>query len=148
MNEVSPGVIMLPSESAQGVENPVLESSQISHSGPSFIGRGMELLWNMRGIGWKFGTGTGVYVAKDSRDLSNRSIFLRQTLLSIMYHFLVADVSNSILVHSGVRLPGGTLFGLGRNRSESVLISTFLSVTASFYLSYSEFNSLLLKCGR
>lgn len=140
MNEVAPGVAAPLSETASDCQDLIKSrSSQTSRiTASSFLGNGLELLWNIRGIGWKFGSGTGVYVTKDRRNLSDRSIFLRQTLLSIATHILVIDVSNSILAYSGVRAPGGTLFGRGSNALESLIISTFLASLASIYLSYSE----------
>lgn len=147
MNEVSPGVTEVEndeginsSRSAERKGSPDSVPSQTAQPHPLrlFVANALELSTCIRGIGWKFGTGTGLYVAKDWRDLSNRSVFLRQTLRSIVIHFLIVDTSNSILARSGVRRPGGTVFGRGRNAIESSIISTFLTLLTGTFLIYGE----------
>lgn len=48
------------------------------------------------------------HIAKDRRDLSDRSTSLRQTLHFIIWNFLVFGAINSILAHSDLRRPGFT----------------------------------------
>lgn len=144
INEIAPGVVQTALQPTGDPNDHGSQNSSGSLSRPppaslsirAFFWRAFELLSNTRGVGWKFGTGTGVYVAKDTRDLSNRSTFLRQTLRQIVQHALIIDVINSVLAHSDLRRPSGTVFGRGRNPVESLIISTFLSLSTGTLLLY------------
>ncbi|KAF8312205.1 hypothetical protein DL93DRAFT_2098346 [Clavulina sp. PMI_390] len=149
VGEVEPGVRQVPSSNGNGKHNnkakTPCEDPQHLSSSPNFLLRGSELLLNARGIGWKFGTGTGVYWAPDPRDLSSRSTYLRQTLWEILKSYILLDVLNSILAHSNIRVAGGTIFGRGGNWLESLAISTFLTlVTGTFLVIGFNFSQLAL----
>lgn len=137
LNEITPGIVAdLKADAAPSVEDFSLSSVPAPPSLSSvlsFLGNGLELIWNIRGVGWKFGRVANIHVAKDWRDLSDRSTFLRQTLHSIVWTFLVLDVTNSILAHSDLRRPGGTMHGRGSNIVESLLISTFHTLLTIIY---------------
>lgn len=133
LNEVAPGVLAEPkseeTESSKEQSSPAPTSRTPVFPSPlAFFGNGLELITNLRGIGWKFGKENHIYVAKDTRDVTNRSVFLRQTLQSIMWQGLSLDIAQAILAHADIRHPGATMFGRGRNAAESVLISTVLTV--------------------
>lgn len=137
MNEVAPGVLKAPAKD----ENGSPEKSDVSSSAPpppttvySFIANALELIWSPRGVGWKFGTGSGVYIHKDWRNLDSKSVFMRQTLVSIVKWFIALDVSNAIVEQAGIRVPGGTLFGRGRNTVESLLIAMLLTHATNFVI--------------
>jgi len=55
-------------------------------------------------------------------------------VISIAWHYITADVSNSILAHAGLRVHGGTIFGRGRNTVESLAISTFLTAVTGVFM--------------
>ncbi|KAF8312207.1 hypothetical protein DL93DRAFT_2082308 [Clavulina sp. PMI_390] len=112
------------------------ENAQLASASSSsnFFLRAFELLLNPRGIGWKFGTGSGIYCAPDWRNLSSRYAFLKQTLWQIGGNFLLLDMVNSILDRSNVRVAGGTIFGRGGNWMESLAISTWLTVLTGLFL--------------
>ncbi|KDQ11094.1 hypothetical protein BOTBODRAFT_190046 [Botryobasidium botryosum FD-172 SS1] len=68
-----------------------------------------ELLCNLRGIGWDFGTGAGIHIPKTSRDISSRPRFLAQTVISLALNFLAADLLDSALkLVPGLGTPEGT----------------------------------------
>jgi hypothetical protein len=73
---------------------------------------GLELLVNLRGIGWEFGTGTGIYIPPHTRDISNRSRFVQQTFRSLILNFLAVDLIESFLkfIPSGAGATGGTIY--------------------------------------
>ncbi|KDQ11100.1 hypothetical protein BOTBODRAFT_466154 [Botryobasidium botryosum FD-172 SS1] len=66
----------------------------------------------VRGIGWDFGTGSGLYVASTSRNVKNRSQFLFQTLTSAFQYYLSVDLLNTFLkLIPGVGTPeGGSIY--------------------------------------
>lgn len=152
INEIAPGVVKsAPRPKSEGEKDCAPSDSSVPLSQPpesfsfrSFFARALELLSNTRGVGWKFGTGTGVYVAKDTRDLSNRSAFLRQTLYSIIWHIMILDTLNSVLARSDLRRPRGTVFGRGKNPIESLAISTFLTLATGSLLLFGGYSSVIL----
>lgn len=143
MNESAPGVLK-PTDSASADEKTQTPKPQ-RFSIFSFFYNAFELLINMRGLGWQFGTGTGLFVAEDPRDTSSKYTFLRDTLRNIFTHYLIADVCNYILVYYDVRKPGGSLFGRGRNPVESAIISAGLTMVTSVFMVKSECRSQLGK---
>jgi len=147
VNEISPGVLK-PESQKNGQEKDGVEPvSRPAAPEPqpvtirSFFSNALELLGNLRGIGYQHGSGTGVYVAKETRDLSSRSAFLRESVLLIAWNYITADVANSILTWFGLREYGSTLFGHGRNQAESLAISMFLTVVTCVY--FTQFVNLL-----
>lgn len=84
-----------------------------------------EALASLRGIGWQFGTGTGLYVPKDWRDTSSRRTFALQTLGSWLAMFTMFDVLTSLikLVPGVGTTQGGSIFAFGSNVFEKYAIS-------------------------
>jgi hypothetical protein len=89
--------------------NTTADSSFVHRFVPLPLREAFEVMVDMRGVGWTFGK--GVYVPKESRPL-NRDAFLRMTLLSCLWNFLVLDFLESTLKlfpHVGTT-SGGTIF--------------------------------------
>lgn len=99
----------------------------------SFVSDASELLYSQRGIGWKFGTGTGLHVAPDWRDTADRSTFLRQTLRALAWNYIILDCLNAAL-SSFANAGGRSIFGHGSNLFENFLISTLLHCMTGFFL--------------
>lgn len=101
-----------------------------------FIRDAFELMLNARGIGLKFGTGSGVHIPKDRRDISNRAVYLRQTFFSVLWNYLLYDLLNTILLCvPGLRgRAGGSIFAYGSNLYEKVLISTSIQLVTGVFL--------------
>ncbi|KAF8323285.1 hypothetical protein DL93DRAFT_2223221 [Clavulina sp. PMI_390] len=139
MNEIAPGVVV-PAAGEDGTkEESTLPTPIVSKENWSIFAillDGLELLSNLRGIGYKHGTGTGIYVEPDWRDRTDRRRYLRQTVVTGLWWFLLVDSTNSILKHANVRVPGGTIFGRGRNFWESAIISTALAQLTAVCLGY------------
>ncbi|KIY46682.1 hypothetical protein FISHEDRAFT_66353 [Fistulina hepatica ATCC 64428] len=76
---------------------------------PSGLYDALELLFNCRGIGWKFGE--GVYVPKEDRPLE-RGAFLRSTFLRFVWNFFLLDVCETVVkLIPGIGSPsGGSIF--------------------------------------
>lgn len=141
LNEVRPGSLQQPlSPYNQGlnVSNGTRYGHLPRHITPtSFLTGGIEYLTSVRGIGWKFGTGTGLHVADDWRDTSDRQTFLRQTLVSVVKSFFILDALNTALGRiPGLRVigGGGSLFAYGSNPIETAIISTTLHCMTGFLL--------------
>lgn len=68
-----------------------------------------EIIFTMRGIGWDFGK--GVYVPKESRSLE-RGPFLRATMLSLLWNYIVIDILNSLFkfIPRAGTYSGGSIF--------------------------------------
>ncbi|KAH9929800.1 uncharacterized protein B0H18DRAFT_996321 [Fomitopsis serialis] len=60
---------------------------------PQWFRDASDIIFTMRGIGWDFGK--GVYVPKESRSLE-RGPFLRATVLSLLWNYIVIDVLDSL----------------------------------------------------
>lgn len=105
-----------------------------------FIYDGLELLFNARGIGWEFGTGEGLYIPKETRNVQNRMIFCLQTLFSILIHFLIMDIVDTILrATPGLGTPsGGSIFAFGSNTLEKYAISTGLHLITVIMISVGQ----------
>lgn len=90
-----------------------------------------ETLANLRGIGWQFGTGTGVYVPQDWRDTSSRWEFARQTLVSWLMYFTMFDLLTSLLkLVPGIgTTAGGSIFAFG---GDSLLAKYAISTSIEF----------------
>lgn len=148
VNEVAPGVVAGSKlDDTTSLEPSSLSSAPAPPSASSvlsFLGNGFELIWNVRGVGWKFGQVAKVHIAKDWRDLSDRSTFLRQTVQSIFWNFLVLDITNSILAHADLRRPGGSTLRRGNTIVESLLISSFYQVLIMTYVMTCEDDLTLL----
>ncbi|KZT08763.1 uncharacterized protein LAESUDRAFT_735884 [Laetiporus sulphureus 93-53] len=76
---------------------------------PQGIRDAFEVAFTMRGIGWDFGV--GLYVPPDPRP-QERGPFLKATASSLLWHYLIVDICNSLLkLTPGVGSPsGGSMF--------------------------------------
>lgn len=72
----------------------------------------LELFFSFRGIGWDFGTGTGLYVPAHTHDTSCRRTFLLQTLRLALMYFLGLDFIHTFIgLLPGIGSPeGGSIF--------------------------------------
>lgn len=139
-NEITPGVYEHSSEkaglanghSSTGSPNSFLSSIP----GVSFLAGGFELVAAIRGIGWKFGSGTGLYVPPDRRDRSNKGAFIAKSLVYFTYHMVLAD-----LMQSSIRMLfpdiwdlNTSIFGRGSNFLESAAISTAIHCASGLFI--------------
>lgn len=74
-----------------------------------------EALASMRGIGWQFGSGTGLFIPPEWRDTTSRARFVQQTIISLLIHFTLFDVITSLikLVPGIGTTDGGSIFAFG-----------------------------------
>ncbi|KAG8927691.1 hypothetical protein FRC02_007917 [Tulasnella sp. 418] len=105
LSELAPGVPKDP-EFAEIVENESLSRAFYRGATDS-----IEILFNIRGIGYDFGTGSGLTLPEVRKAKDNRIIWIRQTICDIVNNFIWMD-----LMHTIVKLqpwvPGvGTLTG-------------------------------------
>ena len=63
----------------------------------SLIYDGAELVFSIRGIGWDYGTGTGLHVPQQWKNVNNRMVFILQAVMTLAFHTLVADFLCTIL---------------------------------------------------
>ncbi|KZT73256.1 hypothetical protein DAEQUDRAFT_461423 [Daedalea quercina L-15889] len=94
-----------------------------------------EVIFTMRGIGWDFGK--GVYVPKESRPLE-RGPFLRTTVLSMIYNYLVIDVLNSFfkLVPRVGTYHGGSIFLPELSPLRRYALSSAIHLATGFIIQY------------
>lgn len=90
-----------------------------------------EALASLRGIGWQFGSGTGLYVPPEWRDTTSRSRFVQQTLISWLIHFTLFDLLTSLIkLVPGIGTPnGGSIFAFG---GDNVFKKYAISATIEF----------------
>ncbi|EJD50974.1 hypothetical protein AURDEDRAFT_112049, partial [Auricularia subglabra TFB-10046 SS5] len=118
---------------------PAVEREQSVHkphrSWGAFVGLrdAIELLCAVRGIGWDFGSGTGLHVPTPTRPLE-RSAFLRATIRSTILSFLVLDHLEAFLkLWPGVNQPaGGSIFYADLPPLERYAVSTTLHTCTGF----------------
>jgi hypothetical protein len=103
----------------------------------TFVSDALELFYSHRGIGWKFGTGTGLHVAPDWRNTADRDIFLHQTLRALAWNYIILDCLNTALSNFaglGATDGGQSIFGHGSSLFETLLVSTVLHCMTGFFL--------------
>jgi hypothetical protein len=114
-----------------------------THQGPpkplsiaSFFLDGLELASSIRGIGWQFGSGTGLKLPQEWKDTSNKRKFVFQTLLFLLGRLLLADALATSLheLSPDIWAPGNSIFGRGRTLLESWLISTAIHCAAGLVI--------------
>lgn len=136
MGEISPGVLGRSSQS-NGNRKQSAQTRTVRTKLISFASDALELLYSYRGIGWEFGTGTGLYVAPDWRNTADRDTYLRQTLRALAWNYIALDFQSTALrSFAGWKLTGDgrSIFGNGSNFFESYLISSVLHLMTGFFI--------------
>jgi hypothetical protein len=137
--EIAPGLVAVKAETGSASTSP----SQLTRTQESSLD-GLELLSAVRGIGWKFGTGSHVHIPPEWRDTSNRMRWVVQTLLSTFAFFLVTDFfESSLKAFPGIgTAKGGSMFVFGRNVWEKYAISTLIEILTGYGIIAGTFVSL------
>lgn len=110
----------------------------------SFLYDGLELIFNLRGVGWEFGTGAGLQVPKQTRNVNNRAVFILQTIRGTMLQLFAIDVADTIL-RSYLGQSGGSIFAFGGNVFEKYAISTCLHIASGVIIVAGQFTCLFLE---
>jgi len=106
----------------------------------SLIYDGAELVFSIRGIGWDYGTGTGLYVPRQWKNVNNRMVFILQAIMTLAFYTLVADFLCTILRLSPIGSPqGGSIFAFGNNIFEKYAISTGYTILAGLIITVGGF---------
>ncbi|KAH7928459.1 hypothetical protein BV22DRAFT_209734 [Leucogyrophana mollusca] len=94
---------------------------------PSWFRDAFELMFSMRGLGWKYGA--GVHVPKEHRPLG-RSAFLRSTFIAFLKSFLIFDFLESLvkLVPNVGTPQGGSIFFESLPLPQRFVVSTAIHV--------------------
>jgi len=92
-------------------------------------------VFSFRGIGWEYGTGTGLHVPRQWKNINNRMVFILQAVVTLAFHTLVADFLCTILRLSPIGSPqGGSIFAFGNNIFEKYAISTGYTILAGLII--------------
>lgn len=115
-----------------------------------FVSRGFEFLCSVRGIGWKYGTGTGLHVPLDWRDTSSSKTFILQTLRSCIWHYIVMDLCDTAtgLIPDLRTLGSGgkSIFDYGYMISTGIHILTGMFLVSGRHLAvYSFYHKITMK---
>lgn len=109
----------------------------------SFLYDGLELFFNLRGVGWEFGTGAGLQVPKHTRNVNNRAVFILQTIRGMMLQLFAIDLADTML-RSYLGQSGGSIFAFGGNVFEKYAISTCLHLASGVIIVAGQFTWLFL----
>jgi hypothetical protein len=105
----------------------------------SFIYDGAELICCFRGAGWDYGTGTGLHVPRQWKNVRNRKVFILQTILTLAFYTIVVDLLCTIIRLSPIGSPqGGSIFAFGNNTFEKYAISTGYTIVSGLVISLGE----------
>lgn len=142
-DEIAPGVLSKPTsngakvngnghtnDGTRSLSEPIANSSVTRQSALD----GPDLFWSLRGLGWKFGTGSHLYIPPEWRDTSSRSKWIFQTFQHTLLYFFWTDLLESTLkLFPGVGdAEGGSMFAFGRNAVEKRVISTGIEILTGF----------------
>lgn len=111
----------------------------------SLIYDGAELICSFRGIGWDYGTGTGLQVPRQWKNVHNRKVFILQAILTFAFYTLVIDFIHTIIRLSPIGSPqGGSIFAFGNNTLEKYAISTGYTILSGLLIALGGFRGYVL----
>ncbi|CAE6451958.1 unnamed protein product [Rhizoctonia solani] len=152
VDEIEPGVTKASAsnENASGISQTQFKPRFLSAFYIGFLDA-CELLSSMRGIGWDYGTGNGIYVPPEHRPLE-KSTFLKSTLWSTLGYYLLLDmIDTGFKLVPGVSSPtGGSIFLPNLSPIPRAIVSTGLHFTtgvafiAGFNMVYGLFTLILV----
>lgn len=131
VGEIEPGVLKSSETNSNGKASPVdKQNPRSSRLWPTLRDGFLdacELLSSMRGAGWDYGTGKGIYIPPEHRPLE-RSAFLKATSWSALGYFLLLDIIDTgFKLVPGVSSPsGGSIFLADLPLVPRALVSTTL----------------------
>lgn len=104
----------------------------------TFFSKGIEYLTSVRGIGWVYGTGTGLHIPPEWRCTSNPQTYVSQSLKSCVWHYLIMDACNTVTMSiPGLRVSGGggkSIFAYGNSVLGMLAVSTSIHVLTGLFL--------------
>lgn len=129
IGEVEPGVtpesVKLAIDSSDKPKPSVTKSTRTSLF--SFFADGWELMFNLRGIGWEFGTGGGLYVPKDWRNTESRTKWAIQSIPYMLAVYFSVDILDETLrCFPGLWDPSRSIWSYGNSPLENYAIGLLL----------------------